>query len=501
MTDFLLVAPVLLPLAGAILLVIAWGRLPVARAVSVTVAAAVAVVAFYTLFTVQADGILASTLGNWPAPFGIVLVADLFSASMVSATALVAIVALALIGLVQEPAQQKRVYPFMLFLLAGVNGAFMTGDLFNLFVFFEVTLLASYALMAIGAQKLQMEAAFKYVVINVVASSLFLVGVGLLYGELGTLNMAHLSVRVAEAGGGGVITPVAALLLVAFGIKAAVVPLHFWLPGAYVAIPSGVAIFFGAVLTKVGVYSIIRVFTLVLGHDQDFFQPVLLSMAGLSMVLGALGAVAQRGFRSILTWDIISQVGFILMGLGLFTVASVSAGVFFMLQYMPVKAALFSVAAVVERLRGARGIYRLGGLAAAYPFLAVLFLIPALSLSGAPPFSGFWAKLALLQSGLQVGSIGGYAIVAAALCASFITLFVMFKIWQWAFWGEAKGAPAAHVSPMAQGRLLMPIAAVAAVTVILAFAAGGLHDITTTVAQQLLDPSDYVEAVNLALPR
>ena len=499
MTDFLLVAPVLVPLAGGALLIAVWGRVLLAKVVSLLVAATVAGLAFYTLFHVRDSGIMASNLGDWPAPFGIILVADLFSAATVAAASLVAMASFGIIILAQRQWQQRYIFPFMLLLLAGVNGAFMTGDIFNLFVFFEVTLLASYALMAIGGGKLQMEAAFKYVVINVVASTFLLVGIGLLYGELGTLNMAHLSIRVATAQQDGVITAVAALLLVAFGIKAAVIPLHFWLPGAYSHIPSGVAVFFGAVLTKVGIYSIIRIFTLVLGHDQDFFQPILLTVAGLSISFGAFGAMAQRNIRSILTWDIISQVGYMLMGVALFTVASVSAGIFFMLQYMPVKAALFSVAATVERLRGTGDLGRLGGLARAYPILATLFLVPALSLSGVPPFSGFWGKLALLQSAFQLGGVGAYAIAAVALMGSLVTLFVMFKIWQWAFWGEPRETNDNPSSPLRAHAFAIPIAFVAIVTLVLAFAAGGLHDITTEAAQQLLDPTQYVDAVNLAL--
>ena len=223
---------------------------------------------------------------------------------------------------------------------------------------------------------------------------------------------------MASAEDQSIITAVAVLLLVAFGIKAALIPLHFWLPGAYSHIPSGVAVFFGGVLTVVGVYSMVRVFALVLGHDQAFFQPILLTMAGLSMWFGALGAIAQRDFRTLLSWDIISQVGYMIMGLALFTVASVSAAIFFILQYMLVKAALFLVAGSVERLKGTGDLYRLGGLARVYPLLAASFLIPALSLAGVPPFSGFWGKLALLQASFDLATVGGYAIGAVALAAS-----------------------------------------------------------------------------------
>ena len=499
MTDFLLVAPVLVPLTGAVVLVAAWGRTKFAGWAAIGTVLIVLGLAFHTLFFVQREGIQATNLGDWPGPFGIVLVADLFSAATVVAASIAALVSLAVILLSQDGKRRTYILPFMLFLLAGVNGAFMTGDIFNLFVFFEVTLLASYALMAIGAGKLQTEAAFKYVVINVIGSTFLLVGIGLLYGELGTLNMAHLSVRAVSAENGAVVTAVGALLMAAFGIKAALIPFHFWLPGAYAQLPSGVAVFFGAVLTKVGVYSMIRIFTLVLGHDHEFIQPALLTMAGLSIVIGAMGAVSQREIRSVLTWDIISQVGYMILGLALFTTNSVSAAIFFMLQYMPVKAALFAVAAAVERLGGTGRMYQLGGLARAYPVLAILFLIPALSLAGVPPFSGFWGKLAVLESALRMDNPAGYVMAGAALLGSLLTLYALFKIWQSAFWGEERKDAEEMASPSVVYHYAVPIAVATASTVILAVAAAGLQDITHGAAVQLLDSSQYFDAVNPAL--
>lgn len=499
MTDFLLVAPVLVPLAGAVLLVVAWGRARLSAWGAMATTLAVLGLASYTLFLVEREGIQATNLGGWPGPFGIVLVADLFSAATVVAASLAAVVSMAMVMLSQEAGQRKYILPFMLFLLAGVNGAFMTGDIFNLFVFFEVTLLASYALMAVGAGRLQTEAAFKYVVINVIGSTFLLMGIGLLYGELGTLNMAHLSIRAATAENGAVVTAVGALLMAAFAIKAALIPFHFWLPGAYAQLPSGVAVFFGAVMTKVGVYSMIRVFTLVIGHDHEFIQPALLAMAGLSIVLGALGAIAQRDIRSVLTWDIISQVGYMIMGLALFTTASVGAAIFFMLQYIPVKTALFSVAAAVERLRGTGSIRLLGGLARVYPALAALFIVPAMSLGGIPPFGGFWGKLGILEAALRLGSIGGYAMVGVALVGSLLTLFAMFRIWQSVFWGVDKRGEGEETQASTVYVYPVPIAVVASVTVVLAVAAAGMQEMTLEAARQLLDTHEYVDAVNPAL--
>ncbi|MQF69077.1 Na+/H+ antiporter subunit D [SAR202 cluster bacterium AD-804-J14_MRT_500m] len=497
MTNFLIVAPVLIPLSGGVVLVAAWGRLRFSRALAGLTLLLLMTVGFHNLYWVRSSGITATSLGDWPAPFGIVLVADLFSALMVCAASLAALAVVVFTVFAHDRWQEKYILPIMLLVLAGVNGAFMTGDIFNLFVFFEVTLIGSYALMAIGGGQLQMEAAFKYVVINVFASTLFLIGVGLLYGEVGTLNMAHISQRVAASEEQGVITAVGMLLLVAFGIKAAVAPFHFWLPGAYTYIPSGVASFFGGVLTNLGVYAMVRVFTLVLGHDANLFQPVFISIACLSMGLGAFGALAQRELRNLFSWDIISQVGYMVMGLGLFSVASLGGAIFFMVQYIPVKTSLFLCAGTIEKLCGTGDLSKLGGLARVYPILGAVFLIPALSLAGVPPFSGFWGKLALVQSGIAGASWESYTVVAFALFSSFVTLLVMTKIWQWAFWGN----PKRNYPPVrgSQIMLIVPTALIGMCTIILVFGAGELLDITMDAARQLIYTEDYINAVNLVL--
>lgn len=497
MSNFLIVAPVLIPLSGGVVLVAAWGRSQFSRLLAGLTVLLLVIVGFFNLYLVRSDGIKVTSLGDWPAPFGIVLVADLFSALMVLAASLAALAAVIFIVFAHDLWQQKYILPIMLMVLAGVNGAFMTGDIFNLFVFFEVALIGSYALMAVGGRKLQMEAAFKYVVINVFASTLFLIGVGLLYAEVGTLNMAHISQRVSASGEQNIITAAGMLLLVAFGIKAAVSPFHFWLPGAYTYIPSGVASFFGGVLTKLGVYAMVRVFTLVLGHDANLYQPIFISIACLSMVVGSFGALAQRELRNLFTWDIISQVGYMIMGLGLFSVASLGGAIFFIVQYIPVKTSLFLCAGTIEKLCGTGDMSKLGGLARVSPILGVVFLVPALSLAGVPPFSGFWGKLALVQSGIAGATWESYTTVAFALVSSLVTLLVMSKIWQSVFWGDpTRNCLSIRGNQMA---LILPTALVGLGTIILVFAAGGLLDITMDAARQLIHTDDYINAVNLVL--
>jgi multicomponent Na+:H+ antiporter subunit D len=289
-------------------------------------------------------------------------------------------------------------------------------------------------------------------------------------------------------------------LLTAFGVKSAIVPLHFWLPGAYTYIPSGVAIFFGAVLTKVGVYSMIRVFGFALNYEHTLFQPIMLTIACLSILIGILGALGQRDLRTILSWDVISQVGFMFLGLSLFTVASLGASIFFMLQYMPTKAGLFVVSGVIERSSGTGNIYRLGGLARIYPWMAGMFLILALSLSGIPPLAGFWAKLGLLQASFGLHSISGYIASVIILLGSILTGFMMMKIWQWVFWGQPQDSSIKQkaISLRDHWKYLIPLTMALGLALSMVIWVGDIYEVSNRAASQILNPEQYIEAVNLA---
>jgi multicomponent Na+:H+ antiporter subunit D len=388
-------------------------------------------------------------------------------------------------------------YPLLLLLLMGVCGAFLTGDLFNLYVWFEVMLMASFVLLALGGEQAQMEGAVKYVTLNLVSSALFLAAVGLLYGMTGTLNMADLAVKLREPAPHGLTTTVAMLFLIAFGIKAAAFPLFFWLPASYHTPPVAVSAIFSALLTKVGVYSLMRTFTLLFVQDSDYTHALILVIAALTMVTGVLGAVAQIDFRRLLAFHIVSQIGYLLMGLGLLTTAGLAGAVYFMIHVILAKSALFLVSGVVNRLRGTYDLKKLGGLYGPEPWLAILFLIPALSLAGIPPLPGFFAKLALIRAALAIEQ---YAIVAAALSVSILTLFSMIKIWTEVFWKKApepgaKAGDAVLPRPVPRTLLLAPIAGLALLMVIIGLAAEMFFSLATEAAQQLMDPRPYVETV------
>jgi multicomponent Na+:H+ antiporter subunit D len=497
--NVLLILPLLVPFLAAALGMLAWRRVAIQRWLGVAGALGQLVAGLVLLSEVRSRGIQATQLGDWPAPFGITLVADLFSAVMVVITGLMGLaVAVYSFGGLDARRESYGYYPLLLILLVGVCGAFLTGDLFNLFVWFEVMLIASFVLLALGGERPQLEGAIKYVTINLVSSAFFLSAVGILYGLTGTLNMADLAVRLRELDQPVMTTTVAMLLLVVFGIKAAIFPLFFWLPASYHTPPVVVSAIFAGLLTKVGVYALIRTFTLLFVDDVGFTHTLIMVIAALTMAVGVLGAVAQHEVRRILSFHIVSQIGYMIMGLGLFTTAALAASVFYIVHHIIVKTNLFLVSGVMRLVGGSFELKELGGLYRTNPVLAVLFLVPAMSLAGMPPLSGFVAKLGLVQAGLAVEQ---YWLVAVALAVSALTLLSMTKIWAEAFW---KGAPegasvqlGASRQPEAGARASMigPIAVLAGITISIGLLAEPLFTLSLEAGEQLMNPAGYIEAV------
>jgi multicomponent Na+:H+ antiporter subunit D len=486
-----LILPILIPLLTAIAALLAWRWRRVQRWLSVIGAAGLLAASVGLLLSVSRDGIQAAQIGSWSAPFGITLVADLFSAIMVVLAGLMGLaVAVYSLASMDEERERFGYYPLLHTLLMGVCGAFLTGDMFNLYVWFEVMLVTSFVLLALGCERAQLEGSVKYVTLNLISSALFLAAVGMLYGAAGTLNMADLSVQLSQSARPGLVTTLGILFLIAFGIKAAVFPLFFWLPASYHTPPVAVSGIFAGLLTKVGVYALIRVFTLLFVQDTGYTHTLILVIAGLTMITGVLGAVAQDRFRRILSFHIVSQIGYMIMGLGLFTPLALAGSVFYIMHHIIVKTNLFLISGVASRIQGTGELKKSGGLYAAYPGLALLFLIPALSLAGIPPLSGFWAKLTLVRAGLETQQ---YLIVAAALGVSLLTLFSMTKIWGETFW---KPSPVPLPRPQRQpAALVLPIAALALITVAIGLAAEPMFTLAMRAAEQLLNPADYIRAV------
>ncbi len=490
----LLVLPILIPLlcgAGALVF---RGSPTIQRALGVGGAAALLVSAILLLVEVHGAGVVATQLGNWPAPFGITLVADRFSAAMVLLAGIIALsTALYSLGSIDARREGQGYYAFFNFLLMGVCGAFLTGDIFNLYVWFEVMLMASFILMALGGERLQLEGAVKYVMLNLVGSMLFLAAIGILYGAVGTLNMADLALHIGAVDV-GLLTPLAMLFLVAFGIKSAVFPLFFWLPASYHTPPVAVTALFAGLLTKVGVYSMFRVFTLLFTHDVPFTHGLLLLIGALTMVTGVLGAVAHEEFRRILSVHIVSQIGYMIVGLGLFTVAGLAGAIVYIAHNIIVKTNLFLVSGVAHRLGGT---YELAGLKNLYkvaPGLSIIFVLSAFSLAGMPPLSGFWAKLFIVHAGLEAGA---FVVTGVALAVGLLTLFSMTKIWGKAFWpGDGEGRERRRGRRLRAPALLYgPMIFLTLLTVGMGVFAGPIFSYCVEAAHQLIDPTHYIDTV------
>lgn len=490
----IVILPVLIPLVTAVASLATSPWRTAQRVLGVIGTGALLVASVVLLMRVRDGTILTQAMGGWEAPFGIVFVADVFAAIMVLVAGVIGFAtAVYSLGDLDEVRERWGYYPLLHILLVGVCGAFLTGDLFNLYVWFEVLLIASFVLMALGGGRAQMEAAIKYVVINLVASAFFLSAVGLTYSLVGTVNMADLAVKLADTGRPGLVTAVAMFFLIAFGIKSAVFPLFFWLPSSYHTPPAAVSAVFAGLLTKVGVYALIRMFTLVFTQDVGYTHTLLLWVAVLTMITGVLGAVAQDEFRRVLSFHIISQIGYMILGLALYTPLAIAGAVFYIAHHIIVKSNLFFVSGVAYRLHGSFRLDKLGGIAKAYPLVAILFLIPAFSLAGIPPLSGFWAKYVVVRAGLEATE---YVAVAAALAVGLLTLFSMTKIWAEAFW---KARPeTTPVLPMSSGRRLamgLPIAGLALITLFIGFLPGGLFELADLAAEQLLSSQAYIDAV------
>lgn len=486
--------PLLVPLAAAGVSMTLYRWPGAQRAVGLSAVLATTALSVALLVGVEDQGTLVLHVGAWPAGVGITLVADLFACIMlVVASVVLSTVLFYAIGDTRTADDEPLFQPVYLVLAAGISASFLTGDLFNLFVAFEVVLMSSYVLITLGGRPDQVRSGMTYVVINLVASIAFVTAVALIYAATGTVNLAELAGRLAELSP-ELRSALGLLLLVVFGIKAGIFPLFFWLPDSYPTAPTPITAVFAGLLTKVGIYAMIRSQTLLVPSDGP--STVLLAAAGLTMVVGVLGAIAQDDIKRILSFHIVSQIGYMTMGLGLFTVAGLAASIFYIVHHILVKTSLFLVGGIVESVSGTSALRRLGGLARSTPLLAVLFAVPALSLAGMPPFSGFVGKLALVEAGLAIDQP---TIVAVSLLVSLLTLFSMVKIWTGVFWGHPEDDEGRRDGDVVLGARTwsMTAATVAAIGIVLAvgFGAGPLYELSSDAAAVLADRDAYVHGV------
>ncbi|MGY2081944.1 Na+/H+ antiporter subunit D [Modestobacter sp. SYSU DS0657] len=443
--------PVLLPLLGAAAALLV-GRHPrVQRTVSIVVLATVVGVSVALLLIADAQGAAAVAVGDWPVPVAIMLVVDRLSALMLVVASTVGLGVLVFaVGQGTADGDEETplsiFHPTFLVLIAGVSYAFLAGDLFNLYVGFEVLLTSSYVLLTLGGSAPRIRAGITYVVVSLLSSLLFLASIALVYAATGTVNLAQLAGRLGDLPDGTQLM-LQALLLIAFSIKAAVFPLSAWLPDSYPTAPAPVTAVFAGLLTKVGVYAIIRTQTLL--FPGGALDDVLMWAALATMVVGILGAVAQTDIRRILSFTLVSHIGYMVFGIALATTAGLAGAIFYVVHHIAIQTTLFLVAGLIERRGGTTSSARLGGLATASPVLAVLFFVPAMNLAGIPPFSGFIGKVGLLGAGVSVGGWQAYVLVGGAVVTSLLTLVAMSRVWTRAFWRPSAQSASADTAAAA----------------------------------------------------
>jgi len=528
--DQLVLAPVLLPLLGAGLC-LAFGRFAAPQRI-ISIATLILVVASASILLVRADqdGPQSFTVGGWPAEIGISLVADRLSSLLLLISTIVTLCVLMYSigqGIVEfgRDSPLSVFYPTFLVLSAGVSNAFLSADLFNLFVGFEILLASSYVLITLGGTEARVRSGTIYIIVSLASSALFLTALASVYAATGTVNFAQLAQRIPELPP-SVGTLLQLVLLLTFAVKAAVFPLSAWLPDSYPTAPAPVTAVFAGLLTKVGVYAMLRTQTLLFPDHE--LRTLLLWASILTMVVGILGAVAQSDIKRVLSFTLVSHIGYMLFGIAIASELGFAGAIFYIIHHITVQTTLFLVAGLVEYRAGTTNLDRIGGLARHAPALSVLFFVPAMNLAGIPPFSGFLGKLALLEAGADAGDWLALLGVAASVVTSLLTLYAMAKIWNRAFWqpvDEAGDDTPVPFDPVALGGSLhgragistatqrettwevdtqeqrlplamaLPTLALALVTVALTVFAAPLFGFAERAADEIHERTPYVEAV------
>lgn len=498
MTDNSIILPVIAHLFTAVLLIFCWRKVRIQQIISV--AGNILILGFSIALFIKTwkAGYLTMQAGDWQAPFGITFVADVFSSTMILLAGIAGLaVSIYSTAGISRHRIQYGYFPIFHFLLLGLNGAFLTGDIFNLYVWFEVVIISSFVLMTLGGRKPQIEGAIKYVTLNLLASVMFLTAIAILYGLTGSLNMADLSLKLAKIENRGLVNITGLLFFLGFGIKSAVFPLYFWLPSSYHTPPSAIAAVFGGLLTKVGVYALLRVFTLIFIPDE-FTSTMFIIVATATLLTGALGAFIKRNIRKMFSYLIVCHIGFLLGGLGMHTDVALSGTVFYLIHDIIVKTNIFLAVGLVYKISGTTNMDKLGGLYADYPKLSLLIAVVLFSMVGIPPLSGFWPKIYLFEASFSTDS---WYLLVAMIIASFITMFVIARLWADAFW---KNKPAAEADTTDDFKamnwynrslLVAPVVALAAISLYIGLGAEHIMVLSKRIATDLKDTAPYIKAV------
>ncbi len=499
MTEQIVIYPLFLQIAISIILMFGWNNIRFQKIFSVIGSVLAVILAGVVFHFTWTEGTHTVQAGDWPAPFGITFVADTFAATLVVLTSLAGLaVSIFSAASVLKARLQFGYFPIFHFLLLGLNGAFLTGDIFNLYVWFEIIIISSFVLITIGGEKAQLEGAVKYFTLNILASIIFLTAIAVLYGLTGSLNMADLAGKIAEVENQGLVTITGVLFIIGFGIKAGVFPLYFWLPASYHTPPFAVSAIFGGLLTKVGVYALLRIFTLIF-HGNDFINTLLIIIAIFTLISGGVGALVQNNIRKIFSYLIICHIGYMIAGLGMFTEMAIAGAIFYLIHDIIVKTNLFMLSGLIYKIKGSNSMRNLGGLYASWPKISLLLFIPLFSLVGIPPLSGFWPKINLIKAGFAQGS---FFTVAAIIFASFITLVIIAKLWAEVFWKDGKEITVSDnfkfftdLPKLKKVQLVIPIAMLSLVSLYIGFGAEHIQELSARIADELVNSQGYIDTV------
>ncbi|GAB3064731.1 Na+/H+ antiporter subunit D [Salinicoccus sesuvii] len=491
-TNILPLLPIMIPFfSGIIMLFI--GKRPVAHRVIAAISGLLLILSsLWLIIEVYQNGTMVTFLGNWASPFGISLVMDMAAVLLITTTAIITfltvIYSFQTIGIERE---KFYYYVMIMFMITGINGAFSTGDIFNMFVFFEVFLLASYVLITLGGTKIQLQEGFKYIVVNIIASNFFVLGLAYLYSVTGSLNMADISNKLSGFDGSfSIMSLIAIVFLFVFATKAGLFPLYFWLPGSYYAPPMPILIFFGALLTKVGVYAIARTYSLFFMDNTAFTHQLLLFLALITIVMGCIGALSFSDMKKIIIYNIIIAVGIILVGVAMMDESGMLGALYYLIHDMIIKAALFMLVGFLIYRTGQTNADKLGGLIKQHPFVGVMFFVAALALAGVPPLSGFYGKLFIVQSAFENGQhIAGIVVLASSLVVLYSVMNLFIKV----FWGEEMDFTT--LRPVKSDKILFASIAMVIVSIAFGLAADALYPLFEMAAQSFYDPSSYSEYI------
>lgn len=492
----MIVLPILIPLLTGIILLFFKNEVRLQRNLSIMSMLLMIGVSIYLVNDVHHNGIQTLQFGGWAPPYGITFVADMLSILLVTTTGLVGLAciwfAFKTIGSERE---KNYFYPVMQLLIVGVSGSFLTGDLFNLFVCFEVMLISSYVLISLGGTKIQLRESIKYLLVNIISSALFIAALAYLYAITGTLNIAHLSIRIAEVGQPPLITVVSIMLMIVFSLKAALF-LYFWLPGSYSAPPTAIAAVFSGLLTKVGIYALIRIFTIIFYHEPSITHMMLAWLGVITTIMGVAGAIGSWNISKIMAYNVVASVGFIILGLAFFSTSALAGSIFYLIHDMVIKALLFFLGGTIIAIAGTTQLRKIGGLIKDHPTLGWMLLITALALAGVPPLSGFIGKLLIVQGGLEQSAAQGifFWFVLFSLVTSLLILYSIMKIFINGFWKEAEQQKESKISPKGW---FAPCALLLVVSIALGLGAEAIMPYIWQAAETLMDPSLYIDAVGI----